>query len=280
MNEVSTRFDYSALDEDTAAKLKCFKSAANSLIRKSMIGFIAEFGKLLSEARELLSKYGEGTFCKWATTEFDYGKSTIYNYVNAWERCLSNGWTNCQNVSPTALYLLSHEDTPKSVVSQALKLAKKQPSVTKADIERLIGGNRKSDSNTSRKGAAPAGVTDDQEPDFSTGEEAESTATDETDSEEETGTPTDYGKCPSCAGTKWKVDESGGVSCAKCKHPWGECVGDRDEDRVKDLRSKTRKTLEAAVRCFDDLQHVSPSRQHGEAIRLCKAAMKLEREWT
>ncbi len=35
----------------------------------------------------------------------------------------------------------------------------------------------------------------------------------------------DYGKCPSCAGTKWNKTQDG-VSCARCNQPHGEPAGD------------------------------------------------------
>lgn len=137
-NLPATRFDYSELDDETASKLQYFSNSAHSLIRKSHIRFIADFGEILSNARQLLSSHGDGTFCKWATAEFDLSKSTIYNYVNAWERCLSNGWTNFSNLTPTAIYLLCHSETPEPVRKKALKLSEKQQSVTKADVESLL----------------------------------------------------------------------------------------------------------------------------------------------
>jgi len=160
-NLPSPRFDYSELDDDTASKLQCFSNSAHSLIRKSHIRFIADFGEILSNARELLSSHGDGTFCKWATAEFDLSKSTVYNYVNAWERCLSNGWTNFSNLTPTAIYLLCQNETPEPVRKKALKLSEKQESVTKADIELLLDqsqGRLTKPKPTSKTGGGATGV--------------------------------------------------------------------------------------------------------------------------
>lgn len=88
----------------------------------------------------------------------------------------------------------------------------------------------------------------------------------------------DYGKCPSCAGTKWKSDESG-VSCAKCNHPHGEPVGDVDGDRVSVQRSKTVKTVEALMRAFDDLNLLLPKPAHGPAIASCKSLLSTAKGW-
>ena len=108
-------------------------------MRNNQIRFIAEFGEMLSDARKLLSHHGDGTFCKWAAAEFDLSRQTVYNYVNAWDRCLSNGWTNCDNISPTALYLMSRDDTPKPVRTKALQLAGRKATVTKADVDGFLG---------------------------------------------------------------------------------------------------------------------------------------------
>jgi len=88
----------------------------------------------------------------------------------------------------------------------------------------------------------------------------------------------DYGKCPNCLGTKWTEDEFG-VACAKCHHPWGEPAGDVDEDRLNTQRQKTRKTAEALMRAFDDLQTMKSRRTHGEAIQACKRLLELAKEW-
>ena len=86
-------------------------------------------------------------------------------------------------------------------------------------------------------------------------------------------------KCPNCAGTKWVEDEFGWV-CKKCQQPHGEASGGADDDQVLTLRQKTRKTLEAAMRCFDDLHHVCPSGKHHESIQWCKSLLKLLGEWS
>ena len=47
----ATEFDYSKLDEDTAAKLEYYATTGRALIRKSQIEFIAQLGEILSDAR-------------------------------------------------------------------------------------------------------------------------------------------------------------------------------------------------------------------------------------
>lgn len=244
----TTKFDYSKLDEATASKLRYYTQSGNNLVRKTGIQFIANFGEILSEARKLLSNHGDGTFCKWATTEFDISRNTVYNYVNAWDKCLSYGMTNYDNVTPTALYLISKDDTPKSVRDNTLKLAHKQPTVTKSDVVKLLPPG----SVAKKRSPKPPAPAEPEKP--------------------------DYGKCPNCAGTKWSEDEEG-VSCAKCHHPHGEPAGDVDDKQVAIQRSKTIKTVEALMRAFDDLQVIKPNGHHDAAIEGCKALLRIARAW-
>lgn len=133
-----TGFDYSQLDKDTASKLEYYVKTGYTLHRKHHIQFIAEFGEVLSDARKLLGSDREKTFVRWAAVEFDLSKQTIYNYVNSWDRVLSNGLTAYTSLTPTALYLLSRDDTPKAVRDKVLRIAPKQDKVTKADVKKLL----------------------------------------------------------------------------------------------------------------------------------------------
>lgn len=137
MNLSTGDFNYASVDSDTATSLEHFAKRGKALMRKSQIQFIAEFGQILSEARAAISNHGDGLFVKWATAEFDIGKSTVYNYVNAWDKCLSNGWTNYINWSPTALYLASAEDFPKPVMKKLEKIPATDL-VRTSDVKRLI----------------------------------------------------------------------------------------------------------------------------------------------
>lgn len=85
-------------------------------------------------------------------------------------------------------------------------------------------------------------------------------------------------KCPNCAGTRWDEDEDGWV-CAKCSHPYGEPAGDVDDDRLATQRSKTVKTAEALMRCFDDLQVLKANALHSSVIPSCKGLIVAARGW-
>jgi len=138
MSDIATGdFNYGSVDADTAAKLEYFAKSGKALIRKSQIQFIADMGKLLSEARGVLANNKSGTFIKWAVAEFDISKDTVYHYVNAWDRILSNGSTIYLNWSPTALYLASADDFPKPVMKKLEKIPATDL-VRTSDVKRLI----------------------------------------------------------------------------------------------------------------------------------------------
>jgi len=260
-------FDYSSLDKDTAGKLQYFSKTGHMLVRKNMIRFIAEFGEVLSDARKLLADHHEGTFCKWATAEFDTSRQTVYNYVNAWDRVLSNGWTTLANISPTALYLLANDTTPKPVRDKVLRIAVKQEAVTKSDVTKLLSAGGK---------GAKSPPPPQPEPNEPIDADSEPVA----DEEDPLDTPEiDYGKCPVCTGTKWNAEDPDEVFCAKCHQPHGEPAGDVDEDRINTQRQKTVKTAEALMRAFDDLQYMKARQGHAGAIKFCKELITIAKEW-
>lgn len=134
-------FDYGSVDEETAQKLEYFVKSGKALYRKHEIQFLADFGKLLSEARDLLANHKNGTFIKWATAEFDIGKTSVYRYMNAWDRILSHGGTICSNWSPTAVYLASSEELPKPVQKKLAAMASKDM-VRESDVKRVIEASK------------------------------------------------------------------------------------------------------------------------------------------
>ena len=88
----------------------------------------------------------------------------------------------------------------------------------------------------------------------------------------------DLGKCPNCAGDKWKQDEDG-AHCAKCYHPHGEPAGDVDAERIATQRAKTVKTAEALLRAFDDLNLLLPHDAYNDAIKDTKSALRIAKGW-
>jgi hypothetical protein len=138
---VTGDFNYGSVDADTAAKLEYFAKSGKALIRKSQIQFIAEFGEVLSQARDLLANHYNGKFIKWATAEFDLSAKTVYNYLNAWDRVLCNDYTTYLHWSATAVYLASSEELPKPVQKKLAAMASKDM-VRESDVKRVIAANK------------------------------------------------------------------------------------------------------------------------------------------
>ena len=77
MNEVSTNFDYSIVDDTTAQFLKVKEQELQSIVLNSSI----QLGEALIEAQDKLAKYGEGTFVKWFES-IGLKRQSVYNYIN------------------------------------------------------------------------------------------------------------------------------------------------------------------------------------------------------
>nr|DAJ11152.1 MAG TPA: polysaccharide chain length determinant protein, PEP-CTERM locus subfamily [Caudoviricetes sp.] len=77
LNEVSTNFDYSIVDDTTAQFLKVKEQELQSIVLNSSI----QLGEKLIEAQEKLASFKTGTFEKWFTS-IGLKKRTVYNYIN------------------------------------------------------------------------------------------------------------------------------------------------------------------------------------------------------
>ncbi len=77
LNEVSTKFDYSIVDDTIAQFLKVKEQELQSIVLNSSI----QLGETLIEAQDKLAKYGEGTFVKWFES-IGLKRQSVYNYIN------------------------------------------------------------------------------------------------------------------------------------------------------------------------------------------------------
>lgn len=77
MNEFSTNFDYSIVDDTTAQFLKLKEQELQSIVLNSSI----QLGEKLIEAQEKLASFKTGTFEKWFNS-IGLKKQTVYNYIN------------------------------------------------------------------------------------------------------------------------------------------------------------------------------------------------------
>ena len=77
LNEVSTNFDYSIVDDTTAQFLKVKEQELQSIVLNSSI----QLGEKLIEAQEKLASFKTGTFEKWFIS-IGLKKTSVYAYIN------------------------------------------------------------------------------------------------------------------------------------------------------------------------------------------------------
>lgn len=160
MGSVSTNdFNYASVDEETAQKLEYYAKTGHALIRKSQIQFIADMGKLLCEARAVMAKHGDGKFTKWAVAEFDTSRTTIFNYITAWENVLCHGLENYLHWSPTAVYFVAGEECSVSV-RKKLENIPATGTVRVSDVKRLIAPAKPKPSPSATKAEKPPAAAD------------------------------------------------------------------------------------------------------------------------
>jgi flagellar biosynthesis GTPase FlhF len=249
-------FNYASVDEETAAKLEYFAKTGKALIRKSQIQFLADMGKLLSEAQAVLSEHKVGTFIKWATAEFDIDKSTVYRYVNAWERILSQACDNYLHWSQGALYLASAEDFPKPVLKKLEKIPATDL-VRTSDVKRLVEASKpKPDpdddppfddvSEMTPAEAAKAAKAREKADAAAAKEKAKADAK----AEREAAKAAKEAEKAAAAAEKEK---------AKADKEAAKAAALTTDGQAKHLKSMIQQHIDKAVRAVDDLHHVNPN---------------------
>lgn len=295
-------FDYSDLPSDVKGKLIWFEGQ----IQKTLASHVAsgiEMGKWLAGIRELLGT--ETSFRGWLASKRICSRSSAYNYIAAFEH-----FGECPNfghIELSAMYELAKNERAKQ---KAIALADKGETVNHEKAKELVAKF------TTKPPRLPAQKVEDAEFTVVSSAENKRTPVDEDSpeaaSEEESGEddrteardteapqetasrPTRNVKerkpapgdvpCANCSNRRWTQ----GISswhCTKCGHPHGECRGDADDDEVVDERittkkAKARKTIEALMREWDDLQVLVPNpKEHAEVISMCKIMLNKLKNW-
>jgi len=255
---IAKPFDYSLLDKDVSGKLR-YHAGQLTRWRKAHAEAIIETGRGLAEVQELLADHAGGVFVAWVEAECGFSKRTAYNYIAAFDAF--GGCANFAQLEPSAMYLLAGSD--EAVQKAAIKLANKGKSVSHAVAKELVA---------EAKAAEPTRLH--QTPEPITVDAVSVTPT------EPAGEP-----CPNCGGTEWSEDTTG-VACASCFHPQGEPLGDLDpgEPEWKTLQKKTVNTINALMRCFDDLHAAKKNKtQWSLAVNdkesHCKQLLTIAKEW-
>jgi hypothetical protein len=93
------------------------------------------------------------------------------------------------------------------------------------------------------------------------------------------------GKCPNCGGTKWdECEDKRGVffSCNKCRHDWGEPVGDVDEEPELTAREQIQiwyKAVGLWMPQIDEYREMWPGPAGNEVIEAAKALYEVLGAW-
>lgn len=235
------------------------KSAGDAIERAVLAG------ELLCRWKELLT---HGKFEVFVEKHFDGSARTARMYMqaakglNALPKRQSSAVLLTEDSMAGLLVRLKKDDPPRAVPSGSSPRIKPKSSAESKDDRPADSSGE--DAGTDSPGTTPQ-ETDPRPP---------------RSGKDKPGKP-DYGKCPNCAGIRWDVEDDG-VSCSKCHHPHGEPADKQpeEEDHAETLRSKTVKTMEAAMRCFDDLNLLVPKAgAHKQVIELCKNLLKSAKGW-
>jgi hypothetical protein len=115
---------------------------------------IVEIGQRLIEVKERL---GHGRFGKWLKAEFGWGTTTAWKFMRVGEQFK---FSHCENIAPSALYLLAAPSTPDEVRREALERAYQGESITHAKVKKLVAGRKvKRNSKKSKVVDTPLGTT-------------------------------------------------------------------------------------------------------------------------
>lgn len=246
---INQTFDYTLVSDETAGKLKCHEGELLKS-RKRVAAELIAHGRILYEAQQLLANYDGGTFLRWLDS-VGLSKRSAYNAIGAYTSF--GGFANLHNIEISAMYALAKNVVAKK---QAERLATKGVKVSHSMAQELI--------------AAAESVPDEPQEPLPPMDEPQSS------------------NSPPPAASPPPVAEE--------DDPWGdseawEDVPETDDEpaqpepeddtaaRLQIQRQKTVKTIEAAMRAFDDLHELKQVSSHGEAIRGCKELLDIARAW-
>lgn len=131
--EQSTRFDYAALDLQTARAIRVSAERIRQLIRRSLDDVI-EIGTMLISVKQTL-RHGE--FQPWLHCEFGWKERSARNFMNVAQRFKSARVADLE-VDVTAAYLLAAPSTPERARTMALERAEDGQHITHALAREII----------------------------------------------------------------------------------------------------------------------------------------------
>ena len=274
------KFNYDQIEDKEVRGKLIYGEGQVAKLKASVANSVLALGEQLCEIRDVVAKQHSRIFLEWVES-CGIGRSSAYRYMAAWEKF--GKLPNLGSFEDSAMYLLSQENTPPEAFDEAQGLAKRGVQVTLTIAKELADKYKPKPPRL----AAPKI----EEGEFTVVTTATEAPQEDSPQAPAPPAPQKKGKappgdvpCPNCANRKW-TDGDDGWACSKCHHPHGEPVGDRDDDEVVDERittkkAKTRKTIEALMREFDDLGVLVPNpKEHADAIAMCKIMLNKLKGW-
>jgi hypothetical protein len=160
-------FDYAALDCETQILIQQRTSEIKERLR-NVTQAIWEIGQKLVDVRNCLN-YGQ--FNSWLKTEFQWSRSTAYNYINVFETFGSCSNFGQLDIAASALYLLAAPSTPEEARKEALESARIGETVTYLKAKAIIRQYKKLNHTTSNQQSSTISVSPEpvqREPAFTT----------------------------------------------------------------------------------------------------------------
>lgn len=258
----TTTFDYTALDKDTAGKLRTLAAQ----IRKEKVKYVAvilETGSILATAHELLANHGDGTYHRWIETECGFCRRTADNYLNSWT-VFKDQATVAQSFTPTAMYLLASKSTAPAAVKEAIKLADKGVQIDEPEAKEIVAKHKPPA--THSPPARPLKKTNQEPPAEETKEgECPKGGDHEWDKEackkcHEPKPKPAKPEPPKACNHDWQSDGNGGRFCEKC----GEVIEPPSlADKIKEHNSTIESFCRELTKFFkDNCPHNSFTKEH------------------
>jgi hypothetical protein len=118
---VSSSFDYTSLDSDTASFIRQQTGEIRALMRRATQD-IFEIGTKL---REIKAKLGHGNFLTWLEAEFSWTERTARRFMSVAEQFANKSdLVSDLDFAPTALYTLASPSLPEEARVEAIEIAK------------------------------------------------------------------------------------------------------------------------------------------------------------
>lgn len=138
--EPQHNFDYTALDSKTRIVVQQCTSEIKERLWDAAQA-IWEIGQKLVDVRNCLS-YGQ--FNSWLKAEFQWSRSTAYNYINVFKIFGSCPNFRQLDIAASALYLLATSSIPEEARKKALESAKAGETITYSKAKAIISQYKKS----------------------------------------------------------------------------------------------------------------------------------------